>query len=243
MQGGRGEVKPGKSDVLKTGLPPPLGRLHGGFQAVEELRAVGFAEGFRAAGDFAAFAQVLHQLAVGQRHADAVLGKRLAVGFEGESAAFQTPRRQRDVAGDADVGLLNVLGDPVVGGVRSLFDNDQFDQRASAGADAAIADQTGFQAVPGGDAKGFVLDRTGVGIDVNDRVRVHGLARSPLADGEISIRPLNAIRRRRARSLRAKFHNGPTCGSIRWPIAACGTKLETSKAKPLASERRRRLNG
>ena len=109
-----------------------------------QLALVRLTERLRSSSDLAAFAQALHKFTVGQRHANAVIRKRLSIWLDRQCTPSQAPRGQRGVVGDADVSFLNLVRNPVVGRVRALGDDDQFHQWILAWADAAIADQIGF---------------------------------------------------------------------------------------------------
>lgn len=63
--------------------------------------------------------------------------------------------------------FLDVICDPIVRRVRALGHDDQFDQWVLTGANATITHHIGLEGVSGGDTQDFILDRTGVRIDVN----------------------------------------------------------------------------
>src|SRR5688572_13278358 len=83
-------------------------------QRREEVGAVARRERLWAAGDLAGIADVLQEVARGERHADRVLGEGAAVRRDDCGARLDTPAGERHVCGDDDVAAAGALGDPVV---------------------------------------------------------------------------------------------------------------------------------
>src|SRR5690606_28232161 len=82
---------------------------------------------------------------------------------------------KRDIGGDDVVVGFRVFHDPGVGGVRALRHDDVADHRVPRGAQAAIGHENHDQAVAFGHLHHLVLDRAGVGVDV-DRGSGHALS-------------------------------------------------------------------
>ena len=122
---------------------------------------------FWTAGDFAGRAQIGHQIAHRQRHADRLFGERLAVRRDHLGAGFHAAAGERDVRGDDDIALAGALRDPVVGGIHAGPRSDALDQRILRHADEIARDHADRQAVPDRDAIDLVLHRAGVGIDID----------------------------------------------------------------------------
>ena len=132
----------------------------------EEARAVAGGEGLGAAGDLAHGAQVLHQVAGGQRHADGGFGEGLAAGADDLGARLHAAAGQRDVRGDDDSARRRPLGDPVIRRVKAAVDDDALDHRRLRHQHEAVGHHPDLQAIAAGDTVDLVLHRAGIGIDV-----------------------------------------------------------------------------
>src|SRR6185437_7448652 len=169
-----GAIVPG-SILLLLGASA-LNAADGLIERRQKSRAVARGERSGAAGHFAGRAQIGHQVANRQRHADRLLRERLAVRRNHLAACLYAPARQRDIGGNDDIALAGVLCNPVVGGIHAGTRRDAFDQRVARHSNEIAGDDADGQAVPDRDAVDFILDRTGVGIDVDAgefRIRRH----------------------------------------------------------------------
>ena len=113
---------------------------HGVVEGAEEIGAVARAEGLGARGRLSCLAQMVHQVARRQRHADRVRGKALAGRGEDVGAGFDAAARQRNVRRDDDRARAGPFGDPVVRRVRPGRDDDPFDIRRARDQDRAVGD-------------------------------------------------------------------------------------------------------
>ena len=147
--------------------PLALDAADGLVERRQECRAVARRVGFRTAGDFARRAQIGHQIAHRQRHADRLFGERLAVRRDHLGACFHAAAGERDIRGNDDIAFAGALRDPVVGGIHAGTGGDALDQRILRHADEIARDHADRQAVPDRDAIDLVLHRAGVGIDID----------------------------------------------------------------------------
>src|SRR6476619_5259316 len=101
------------STLVLRGLLRPLA-LDAADDLVErrqECRAITRRKGLWAAGDFARRTQVGHQVAHRQRHADGLLGERLAVRRDHLGARFHAAAGERDVRGNDDIAFAGAFRD------------------------------------------------------------------------------------------------------------------------------------
>ena len=144
-----------------------------GVEPGQEARAVLRRERLRAGRDLARAAQVAHQVAGGERHADRVLGERLAVRRDRLGARLHRACRERHVGGDHDVAALRAFGDVVVGLVHAGADHDALDEVRARHRDRRIRHDDDLQRRAAqheslGHAIDLLLHRAGVGIDIED---------------------------------------------------------------------------
>src|SRR5690348_3325729 len=109
------------------------------------------------------------QVAHAERHSDAVLGEWIARWPEHARASRETTRRERNVRGDGDIVRADVLGDPVICGVRARAYDDMAEQRTGAGAQSAIADEMHHEPMPRRHALDFAFHRAGIAVDIDFR--------------------------------------------------------------------------
>ena len=112
-------------------------------------------------------AHIGHQIACGQNAADIGSVDLASVRAQHIGAVGNAFRRQRDIIGDDDVACPGLVGNPDVGGVRPIINDDKPDERVRVWPDAAIADHDRPTAVTYGDGDDLILHRAGIGIDVN----------------------------------------------------------------------------
>ena len=93
--------------------------------------------------------------------------ERLAVRRDHLGAGLDAAARQRNIRGDDDIALARAFRDPVVGGVHPGTGRDALDQRILRHPDELPGDHADRQAMAGGDAVDLVLDRAGVGVDID----------------------------------------------------------------------------
>lgn len=153
-------------------------------QLIRKRLAVAVVQRRRAAGDHAAVAQFVEQVAHGQAALDVVLGVELAPGVQGVGVLFDDLGGQRDVRGDDQVAGLDELHDGRVHHVEALAHADGGNELRLGDVQGLVGHQ-GEPDVPahGGAEEDFldgVRQRVGIGIDV------HGL---PRADGDSSGAP------------------------------------------------------
>ena len=82
-----------------------------------------------AAGDFAGRAQIGHQVADRERHADRCFRERLAVRRDHLGARLDAAARQRNIRGDDDIAFAGALRNPVIGGIHAGTGRDALDHR------------------------------------------------------------------------------------------------------------------
>jgi len=105
------------------------------------------------------------EFAHSQRHANTVLGEPLAIGGEHARTFVQAARRQGNIGGNTNITGSDVIGDPVVGGIRSFRHGDVTQEWVGRRTQTAIADNGDSQAMPGRHLFDFRFDRTGVAVD------------------------------------------------------------------------------
>ena len=138
----------------------------GAVELGEEGGAVARRERRRAAAHhLAGLAQIGHQVAHGERHADRSVGERAAVGRDHLGAGLDAAARQRNVVGNDDGAGVGARGDPVVGRIEAGADRDALDHGIARHLDRAVGDHPDAQPMPLGDAIDFLLHRAGIGID------------------------------------------------------------------------------
>ena len=155
--------------------------------------------GRRPAGDGPALPQLVQQVAQGQRRADVVLGERVALGVEDAGLLRQAAGGQRDVGRDDDVARPGLLGDPVVGRAEARA-HDQLDQRVGRHPQRGVGHDRDAHRVAAGDAVDLVLDRAGVGVDVDGQ---HGSQLRPFS-------PFSVY------SVRREERGGKDCWGLQW---------------------------
>jgi hypothetical protein len=102
-------------------------------ECLEKARAVLGAEGGIVALAFAGLAQMGAEIAHGARHADIGVVED-AAGRAGDlRAGRDTAHGERHVGGDDDVAGATMFGDPVVGGIEAVGDDDVVDHRIARG--------------------------------------------------------------------------------------------------------------
>ena len=74
---------------------------------------------------------------------------------------------ERNIAGDDDGAARDPFGDPVIGGVEPVGDDDALDPGLARHGHEAVGDDEDLDAMPLGDTIDFRLHRAGVGIDVD----------------------------------------------------------------------------
>ena len=84
----------------------------------------------------------------------------------GRTSSF-TGSRCNDWAGH--IAGPNFVGNPIVGGVRALGDDNQLRQGGCRRTNATIGNQIGFQAVALGNTERFIFYGAGIGVDVDNR--------------------------------------------------------------------------
>src|SRR3954453_15928752 len=109
-----GKIAPRRPYALTTAKPSPLQPVDRHVESGEEGRAVAGREGLGAAGHVAHGAQVFHEVAGCERHADGGLGKRLAGGADPLGPGLDAAAREWDVGGDHDRAPPRALRDPVI---------------------------------------------------------------------------------------------------------------------------------
>src|SRR6056297_778952 len=153
----------------KTNSTGARGAAHGALEALQETRAVCARKRRRAAGLLAGAAQIGHQIARSQRHADAAFVEDLALRRHGLTAGGDTAGRERDIGGNDDAARHGTLGDPVVGLVEPLVHDDEGYLRITRHADAAIGNQKNLRNMARSHAVALVLHRAGIGVDEQGR--------------------------------------------------------------------------
>ena len=143
----------------------PLDRLHRFVERLQETRAVVAGELGIVARAFPGLAQMLREVAHGQRHADAVVGKTLAGRADHPRAGPVPAGGERDVGGNDDIGLGCPLYDPVVGCVGTLGHDHPVDEMALGKPHPAVGDEIHRKAMPLPHPHRLLLHRAGVGID------------------------------------------------------------------------------
>src|SRR5665213_4527029 len=116
------------SILLLFGALAP-GAADGLVERRQESRAVARGERSGAAGHFAGGAQIGHQVANRQRHADRLLRERLAVWRNHLAACPYTAACQRDIGGNDDIAFAGALRNPVIGSLHAGTRRDALDQR------------------------------------------------------------------------------------------------------------------
>jgi hypothetical protein len=144
-----------------------LDAANGLIERRQDCRAVARRKRARAAGDFAAGAQIGHQVAHRQRHADGLFRERLAVGSDDIRARLDAACCKRDVGSDDDIAFLHPFRNPVVRGIHAAARGNPLDQRMVGHADEIARYHADRKAMALGDAINLVLHRAGIGIDVN----------------------------------------------------------------------------
>ena len=110
-------------------------------------------------------AQVVHQVARRQRHADRAFAKALSVRRDDVGARFHASACQRNVRRDDDCVWPGPLGDPVVRGVCARPDDDPLNLQRPRDHERAVCDNENCQPLASRDAIDLILHRTGVGVD------------------------------------------------------------------------------
>src|SRR5947199_10738397 len=107
------------------------------------------------------------QVADGKRHADSVLREWLTGWSEYPCSFREAARRQRNIGSDADVVRADVLGDPVIRGVRARTHNHMMEQWIGARAQSAVAHEMHDKAVSRRHALHFAFHRAGIAVDID----------------------------------------------------------------------------
>ena len=112
-------------------------------------------------------AQVCHKVARGQLVADVGTGKNIAIVADGDCARFQTFRGKRDVGGDNNVAVRDPFGNPHVGDIRTVRDDNRFHQRMGVRPDPPIGNYENGQGVPVRNFQCFGPYGAGVSVDID----------------------------------------------------------------------------
>jgi hypothetical protein len=99
--------------------------------------------------------------------ADGLLGERLPLRAQDPRTAAQAAIGEGDVGGDRDVAGFDAFRDPVIGGVESAFHDDELDQILRRHPERRVRDDVDLDAVPAGNPVDLLLDRAGVGINID----------------------------------------------------------------------------
>jgi len=102
-----------------------------------------------------------------ERQSDARLGERPAGRRQYAGTAPETTRSERNVPSHGDVVLTNVFGDPIVGRVGALTDDNVAQKRIPTRAQPAVADNSNGDAMARGDTFDLGLHRAGIAIDID----------------------------------------------------------------------------
>src|SRR3954453_123050 len=124
-----GKIAPRRPYALTTAKPSPLQPVDRHVESGEEGRAVAGGEGLGAAGHVAHGAQVFHEVAGCERHADGGFGKRLAGGADHLGAGLDAAAREGNVGGDHDGAGAGPFGDPIIRRIEARADHDALDHR------------------------------------------------------------------------------------------------------------------
>jgi hypothetical protein len=133
----------------------------------QELRAITRRKWLRSAGDFAGAAQLVQQIAGGERHADRILVEGFTVRRNHGGTGLDAAARQRHIGGDDNVARAGAPGDPVVGGIHAGAYHHALNPRLARHRDRAIGDHIDLQPVSLSDAVDLRLHRAGVGVHVD----------------------------------------------------------------------------
>src|ERR1700730_1531704 len=147
--------------------PLALDAADGLIERGQECRAVARRKGFRPAGDFARGAQVCHQVAHRQGHADRLFGEGFSVRRDHFGACLHAAACQRNIRGDHDIALAGAFRDPVIGRIHARTGGDALDQRILRHTDEISRDHADWEPVSDGDVVYLALYRAGIGVDKN----------------------------------------------------------------------------
>ena len=132
---------------------------------MEEAGAVFLGEGGGAAGHDAVVAELGANLPRGQGVADGLLGEDATFRSEDVGAFLEASRGKGDVGRDHNVVLVDVIDDPVVGRVKVVAHEDQFDPVGLGNGHRRVGHERHAQGVALGHAVDLVLHGAAIGID------------------------------------------------------------------------------
>ncbi len=111
--------------------------------------------------------QVCHEIPRGQLVANVGMGKNVAIVADGDCTGLQTFRGKRDVAGDDNVAARDPFGNPHVGDVGTVRNDNRFHQRMGVRPDPPIGNHENGQRVPVRDFECFGPYGAGVSVDID----------------------------------------------------------------------------
>ena len=112
-------------------------------------------------------AHVGHQVAGRENGADIVSRDRTPVGPQHAGTPARGSCGKRNVIGDDDVAIPSRVGNPDIGGVRTVINDHQIDQGMRVGPNSTIADHDSAASVTDGDGGDFPFYRAGICIDID----------------------------------------------------------------------------
>ena len=191
-------------------LAPSLLSGNGSIQRLKELRPVGRGKWRWASGDFAGRTDMLHERSLRESQTDRVLRKGATTGRHCMRVLGQYAPGQRYIVGDDHVSSNHLLGDPIVGDVRSRTHDYPCDQRRWRNLNKTVGYNQRLQPIASGDFVGFLLYGACVSIDVDlDR---HGRV---LTDWAAFVAPLGRLVRRNSRRTAAASRRSRLSGRTR----------------------------
>ena len=130
-----------------------------------EARSIAIGHRSRTACRNSSFTDGGFDLTAGEGAADRVWRKLSAVCAEGEGSDGEAACGERDVRSNDDVPGADFIRNPIVGNVRTVFNDDHLDAKIARNIDALVRDDDDSEAEACGDRVDLVLHRACVTID------------------------------------------------------------------------------
>ena len=140
-------------------------RLNQLVELLKKTGSVALLERRRTTSDLSCTSEFLQQISSRKGLADIVVGERLSGRAKDAGAFLQATARKRNIGGDDDVPGLHVLDDPVVGGVKSVSHDFEYDPPFVRSAHPRVGYQRDLEATPVSNPEHLLFDWTRISID------------------------------------------------------------------------------
>ncbi len=134
----------------------------------QEIGAVTRLKRLRTSRDLPSGSEIFHQIARRQHLANGAFRQYAPSRRYDFRPSLDAAMRQRYIGRDYDAPPCDTFGDPIVGGVGAVANDNPLYERFARDSHITIADNINLERIPFGDAVDFRLHRTGVGIDIDD---------------------------------------------------------------------------